>query len=112
MSDDGCDRYRYPTIRVYLIDVYSLGSQAFNATGIKEKTLNNIVQDKKIPKVFFDVRNDLDDLFAHFGMALQETEDVQLIESATRRTTSFRKYLNGLAKCIERGVLYSSDLAS
>jgi len=50
--------------------------------------------------------------FAHFGVALQGAEDVQLMESATRRTTSFRKYLNGLAKCIEQGVLYGSDLTS
>jgi exonuclease 3'-5' domain-containing protein 1 len=58
-----------PTIRVCLIDVYSLGSQAFNITGIKGKTLKDILQDEKIPKVFFDVRNDSDALFAHFGVA-------------------------------------------
>lgn len=28
------------------------------------------------------------------------------MESATRTTTSSRKYLNGLAKCIEQGVLH------
>jgi hypothetical protein len=31
-----------PTIRVYLIDIYSLGSQAFNTTSIKGKTLKDI----------------------------------------------------------------------
>ena len=34
------------------------------------------------------------------------------MESATRTTTSSRKYLNGLAKCIEQGVLHGSDLTS
>ncbi|KAI2780176.1 ribonuclease H-like domain-containing protein [Daldinia loculata] len=101
-----------PTKRVCLIDVYSLGSQAFNTTGIKGKTLKDILQDEKIPKVFFDVRNDSDALFAHFGVALQGVEDVQLMESATRTTTSSRKYLNGLAKCIEKSVLHGSDLRS
>jgi len=101
-----------PTIRVCLIDVYSLGSQAFNTTGIKGKTLKDILHDEKIPKVFFDVRNDSDALFAHFGVALQGVEDVQLMGSATRTTTSSRKYLNGLAKCIEQGVLHGSDLTS
>jgi exonuclease 3'-5' domain-containing protein 1 len=101
-----------PTIRVCLIDVHSLGSQAFNTTGIKQKTLRDILQDEKIPKVFFDVRNDSDALFAHFGVALQGVEDVQLMESATRTTTRSRKYLNGLAKCVEKCVLYGSDLAS
>lgn len=101
-----------PTIRVCLIDVYSLGSQAFNTTGIKGKTLKDILYDEKIPKVFFDVRNDSDALFAHFGVALQGVEDVQLMESATRMTTSSRKYLNDLAKCLEQGVLHGSDLTS
>ena len=50
-----------PTRRVYLIDVHVLGAQAFNTTGIKQKkTLKDILQDEKIPKVFFDVRNDSD----------------------------------------------------
>jgi exonuclease 3'-5' domain-containing protein 1 len=101
-----------PTICAYLIDVYSLGSQAFNTIGIKRKTLKDILQDEKIPKVFFDVRNDSDALFAHFGVALQGVEDIQLMESASRTTTSSRKYMNGLAKCIEQGVLYGSDLTS
>jgi exonuclease 3'-5' domain-containing protein 1 len=100
-----------PTVRVCLIDVHSLGSQAFNTAGIKGKTLKDILQDEKILKVFFDVRNDSDTLFAHFSVALQRVEDIQLMESATRTTTSSRKYLNG-CKCIEQGVLYGSDLTS
>jgi len=36
-----------PTMRVCLIDVHSLGLQAFNTTGIKQKTLKDILQDKK-----------------------------------------------------------------
>ncbi|KAH8809264.1 hypothetical protein F5884DRAFT_398396 [Xylogone sp. PMI_703] len=44
-----------PTRRVCLIDVYSLGLRAFNTTGVKGKTLKDILQDEKIPKVFFDV---------------------------------------------------------
>ena len=73
-----------PTVSVYLIDVHTLGAQAFNTAGVEGKTLRDILQDEKIPKVFFDVRNDSDALFAHFGVALQGIEDVQLMESATR----------------------------
>ena len=43
------------TNRIYLIDVYSLGAEAFNTTGFKNKSLKDILQDEKIPKVFFDV---------------------------------------------------------
>lgn len=91
-----------PTINVHLIDVHSLGSQAFNTTDIKRRTLKDILQDEKIPKVFFDVRNDSDALFSHFGVALKGVEDIQLMESATRKTTSSRKYVTGLAKCVEQ----------
>lgn len=92
------------TGRVYLIDVHTLGAQAFETAGAKQKTLKDILQDEKIPKVFFDVRNDSDALFAHFGVALQGVEDVQLMESATRKTTASRKFLSGLAKCVEKNV--------
>jgi exonuclease 3'-5' domain-containing protein 1 len=93
-----------PTRRVGLIDVHTLGAQAFNTAGAKRKTLKDILQDEKIPKVFFDVRNDSDALFAHFGVALQGVEDVQLMESATRKTTASRKFLNGLTKCVENNL--------
>ncbi|KAF1973091.1 hypothetical protein BU23DRAFT_465984, partial [Bimuria novae-zelandiae CBS 107.79] len=90
-----------PTRRVCLVDVHALGAQAFNTAGAKKKTLKDILQDVNIPKVFFfDVRNDSDALFAHFGVALEGVEDIQLMESATRKTTASRKTLNGLARCI------------
>jgi exonuclease 3'-5' domain-containing protein 1 len=98
-----------PTGRVYLIDVHTLGAQAFNTAGAKQKTLKDILQDERIPKVFFDVRNDSDALFAHFGVALQGVEDVQLMESATRKTTASRKFLNGLTKCVEKEWSMSID---
>ena len=91
-----------PTQRVCLIDVHVLGAQAFNTTGVEQKkTLKDILQDEKIPKVFFDVRNDSDALFAHFSVQMQGVEDVQLMESATRKTTQSRRLLSGLAKCME-----------
>ena len=93
-----------PTRRVCLIDVHVLGAQAFNTTGVEKKTLKDILQDESIPKVFFDVRNDSDALFAHFGVQLRGVEDVQVMESATRRTTTSRRLLSGLAKCVENNM--------
>jgi exonuclease 3'-5' domain-containing protein 1 len=104
-----------PTRRACLIDVHTLGAQAFNTAGAKRTTLKDILQDEKIPKVFFDVRNDSDALFTHFGVALQGVEDVQLMESATMKITASRKFLGGLAKCVENNWLMSfggSGLAS
>ncbi|KAF5870845.1 putative 3 -5 exonuclease protein [Botrytis fragariae] len=85
---------------------------AFNTTGIKGKPLKDILQDQKIPMIFFDNRNDSDALYAHFGVVLQGLEDVQLMESTTRTTTSSRKFLNRLAKCIEQSGLDNRDLKS
>ena len=87
--------------KVYLVDVHVLGAQAFNTTGVEKKTLKDILRDQSIPKVFFDVRNDSDALFAHFGVALRRVEDVQLMENATRTTAVSRRLLSGLAKCVE-----------
>ena len=102
-----------PTRRVYLFDVHLLSADAFNAAGVKQKTLKDILQDDKIPKVVFDVRNDSDALFTHFGVRLQGVEDVQLMESATRRDTRSRKFLSSLAKCIEKNALIcGSDLVN
>jgi exonuclease 3'-5' domain-containing protein 1 len=93
-----------PISRAYLIDVHTLGAEAFETAGAKRTTLKVIFQNEKIPKVFFDVRNDSDALFAHFGVALQGVEDVQLMESATRKTTASMKFSSGLANCIESNI--------
>ncbi|GAB7345059.1 hypothetical protein MBLNU457_3471t1 [Dothideomycetes sp. NU457] len=89
-----------PTTSIYIIDVHSLGTQAFNTPGIQKTTLKDVLQDERIPKVFFDVRNDSDALFAHFGVELRGIQDLQLLESATRTTTRSRKFLSSLAKCV------------
>jgi exonuclease 3'-5' domain-containing protein 1 len=95
----------------FLIDVHTLGAQAFNTPGSQGQTLKDILQDPNKTKVFFDVRNDSDALFAHFGVALQGVEDVQLMESATRKTTRSRRFVSGLAKCIEQNMSTSQTTA-
>ncbi|KAF2685083.1 hypothetical protein K458DRAFT_449901, partial [Lentithecium fluviatile CBS 122367] len=54
--------------------------------------------------VFFDVRYDSDALCAHYSVALQGVEDVQLMESSSRVIAS-RKFLSGLNKCVEKDLL-------
>ena len=98
-----------PSPVVYLIDVLNLKANAFNTPGSKGQTLRTVLESDLYGKVFFDVRNDSDALFAYFGVAIQGVEDVQLMESATRTTTRSRKYLNGLAKCFEKCALYDID---
>jgi exonuclease 3'-5' domain-containing protein 1 len=80
-----------PTRQVYLIDIHTLGNKAFETADSRGVTFKDILQDEKIIKVFFDVRNDSDALFRHFNVALQGVEDVQLMESATRKTSASRR---------------------
>jgi exonuclease 3'-5' domain-containing protein 1 len=97
---------------IFLIDVHTLGAASFNTAGLKNRTLKHILEDPSISKVFFDVRNDSDALFAHYGIALQGVKDLQLMESATRKTTQARRLLSGLNKFITNNYLPDIDRAS
>lgn len=94
--------YAAPLDHVYLVDVHKLGSDAFTTKprGSAGQTLKQILECPWIPKVFFDVRNDSDALFAHFQVGLQGVADLQLMEMASRDRWR-RRFLSGLAKCIE-----------
>jgi exonuclease 3'-5' domain-containing protein 1 len=93
--------YVLPTHRTYLVDVHTLQAAAFTTAGRRGQTLQNILESAALPKAFFDVRNDSDALHSHFGICLAGVVDLQLMELATR--TGPRRYVSGLAKCIERG---------
>ncbi|KFY81752.1 hypothetical protein V500_11133 [Pseudogymnoascus sp. VKM F-4518 (FW-2643)] len=87
-----------PTNLTYLIDIHTLHSAAFTTAGATGRTLQSILEDASIPKVFFDVRNDSDALYSHFSISLAGIHDIQLMELATRPRS--KKFLHGLARCI------------
>ncbi|KAI4858725.1 ribonuclease H-like domain-containing protein [Hypoxylon rubiginosum] len=91
--------YVLPTKQTYLIDVRTLGSEAFTTPGSDGRTLKDILESETTPKVIFDVRNDSDALFSHFQIGLQGIQDLQLMELGT--STARRHYLKGLSRCIE-----------
>ncbi|CAG9977946.1 unnamed protein product [Clonostachys byssicola] len=97
------------TGHTYLIDVLTLGSLAFSTSGTlhAETTLKSILENDKIPKVFFDVRNDSDALYAHYSINLSGIQDLQLMALATRNPGQ-RRIISGLAKCIEKDAPLSS----
>lgn len=86
--------------QTYLVDVHLLGAESFSTAGSSNMTLKSILESAAIPKVFFDVRNDSDALFSHYGIRLAGVQDLQLMELATRYGR--KTYVNGLAKCIEQ----------
>lgn len=91
----------YSCDEIYLVDVYTLKKKAFTVPSPKTgETLLGILESSDIPKVFFDVRNDSDALFSHFGVELAGVIDLQLMELAIRSYP--KRCVNGLAKCIDR----------
>lgn len=99
-----------PQNYIFLIDVFLLKEAAFSTTNDAGTSLRSILESAQVPKVFFDVRNDSDALFAHFQISLQAVHDVQLLELATY--PYLRKRVHGLGACIERDAqLAPQDLA-
>ena len=93
--------YQSQENRVYLIDVHSLGAAAFStASKDGSTTLKRVLESSSILKGFFDVRNDSDALYNHFGVYLRGVVDIQLMELRTR--TGSRKFVNGLARRLEQ----------
>ena len=92
-----------PEDHTYLIDVHTLGRAAFTTPGnIEQYSLRQILEATNISKVFFDVRRDSDALFSQFGVRLASVQDLQLMELAIRSPPQTKKYLSGLAACIEK----------
>ncbi|KAI3120550.1 hypothetical protein CBS147326_9434 [Penicillium roqueforti] len=85
----------------YLVDVHTLGKAAFSSPQPgRNFSVRIIMESPSIKKVIFDVRNDSDALFSHYNISLDGMQDLQLMELATR--SGSKKYVAGLAKCIER----------
>lgn len=91
--------YVLPTKVTYLIDIHTLGHNAFTAQNENGDTLKFILEHPTMPKVFFDIRNDSAALFHQHQINIDCVKDIQLMELATR--TYGKDYLSGLGKCIE-----------
>lgn len=87
------------TQKTFLVDIYTLKDKAFSHSTSNGSSLRSILESPFISKVFFDVRNDSDALFSHYGIELAGVQDIQLMELATR--TFSKRLVNGLGKCIE-----------
>lgn len=95
--------YVRPLGKTFLLDVHTLSASTFTTKNGDETSLRTILENARIPKVFFDVRNDSDALFAHYSIALGGIIDLQLMELGARYGSfENRKYVSGLAKCIQR----------
>ena len=55
-----------PCHHSFLVDVNVLEADAFHIPNRSGTTLKFVLESESVPKVFFDVRNDADALFAHY----------------------------------------------
>ena len=100
--------FHLPQNHVFLIDVFVLQEAAFNTPNKNGTSLRSILESALVPKVFFDVRNDADALYAHFNISLQGVHDIQLLEVATRSRAKDR--VAGLGKCIRSDARLSTKV--
>ncbi|TVY40927.1 hypothetical protein LSUB1_G002743 [Lachnellula subtilissima] len=91
--------YVLPQKVTYLIDIHTLGHSAFTAQNENGDSLKFILEHAKMPKVFFDIRNDSAALFHQHQIKINGVKDIQLMELATR--TGGKEYLADLEECIE-----------
>ena len=85
--------------RRWLLDPMALGGKLFDtpAQTEKKRTFRQILEDDRIPVVFFDVRADSNAIHGHFGVRIGGVTDLQVMEMVTRSRPTHR---NGLDKCI------------
>lgn len=87
---------------VWLIDVSTLGNAAFDNVNDQGRSLRGILQDPAVTKYLYDVRNDSDALYSLHHVRLVNVYDLQLLELATRASTSQNsRLLHSLKRSID-----------
>ncbi|KAK7918033.1 ribonuclease H-like protein [Apiospora marii] len=99
-----------PSLRqAFVLDVFALKRAVFRTKGSRGFTIKQILQSNDYKKAGFDVRNDADALFHQYGVALQNVEDVQLMENALRPGGPSHGWTRGLAECLKTEWAGSKD---
>ncbi|KAK7992748.1 ribonuclease H-like domain-containing protein [Apiospora saccharicola] len=92
-----------PVMRqAFVVDVFTLQAAAFTTKGARsDLSIQDILESAERKKAFFDVRNDSDAMFYHYGVRLRGAEDIQLMHNASR-PKGYRNNLSGLSQCMAR----------
>lgn len=83
-----------PEREVQLVDVTTIGWDAFNTAGVDSRTLKSLLESRNVFENFFDIRNDSDALSDLYEIRVAGIEDLQLMELASRSFS--KKHVNGL----------------
>jgi exonuclease 3'-5' domain-containing protein 1 len=86
---------------VYVLDVFKLGKNCFRITSPRGASVQSILEEPSIRKIWFDPRNDVDALAHQFGIRAAGIFDLQLAEVGERRSRGLNvRYVQGLFKCL------------
>mmetsp|Transcript_118496 Transcript_118496/g.287560 ORF Transcript_118496/g.287560 Transcript_118496/m.287560 type:complete len:496 (+) Transcript_118496:167-1654(+) len=86
---------------VYVLDVHVLGKRAFTMPTPQGTSMQSLLEEQNVRKVWFDPRNDVDALYHQFGIAPRGIFDLQLAEVADRRSRGLNvHFVQGLYKCL------------
>ncbi|KAI0471684.1 ribonuclease H-like domain-containing protein [Xylariaceae sp. FL0804] len=88
---------------IFVIDVQRLKELAFTTIDKNGKSLKKIFEDPGITKYFWDVRNDADALWAHYGVGLKGVIDIQLLENASRPGYN-KDFVRGLKSAVQSDI--------
>lgn len=91
-----------PIQKVFLIDVFKLGDDAFTTTSHADNSLKLILESTAVPKIHFDVGNASAALFNRYGIQLNGIKDLQVMRLAIQYIhTQNQAQAASLETCIE-----------
>ena len=97
-----------PKLHTWVFDITLLKGLVFDTQLRSGLSIRKILECAGIIKVFFDVRNDSDAMFTHYGIKLKGVTGLQLMEVANRKVRN--QNLWGLAKCISHEAVASGEV--
>ncbi|GIJ90506.1 hypothetical protein Asppvi_009462 [Aspergillus pseudoviridinutans] len=90
-----------PIKKVFLIDVLTLGDDAFTTTSLADNSLKLLLESPAVSKILFDVGNASASLFNHHGIRLNGIKDLQVMQLATQYPRALQAQAARLETCVE-----------
>ncbi|GIK07216.1 hypothetical protein Aspvir_002873 [Aspergillus viridinutans] len=90
-----------PIKKVSLIDVLTLGEDAFTTTSLADNSLKLLLESPAVSKILFDVGNASAALFNHHGIRLNAIKDLQVMQLAMQYPRAQQAQAASLEMCVE-----------
>ncbi|KAF4169699.1 hypothetical protein CNMCM6936_006858 [Aspergillus lentulus] len=91
-----------PIKKVFLIDVLTLGDDAFTTTSLADNSLKLLLESSAASKILFDVGNASAGLFNHHGIRLNGIKDLQVMQLVTQYLRAQQAQAARLESCVEK----------